>query len=366
MARGRSVGYCTTRPAASMGPVGDDATGTVTSSAASTRPAGHAGTPRGRLALSAPVPAVLVLGGAALALLLGRVLPLVSPLLIGLVVGVAAANLPATAVPARGATGLGRVVLRWGIVGLGLRISVGDLASLGATGAAAVVLTVVVTFTATTWFGRRLGLDRGLVVLVAAGFSICGAAAIAAFGEVTRARQRDTGLALALVTVFGSAMILLVPAVAPLVGLDDHQAAVWAGASIHEVAQVVGAASLLGPSAVATATTVKLARVALLAPMVAFAARDSGRPTRLGVPWFVVAFLVAVVLRSTGLLAEPVLEVAGHATTFLLAAGMVGLGLGVRATDLWPLSGRAVLLAAVATTVAALVPWSVLVFSSVL
>lgn len=127
-------------------------------------------------------------------------------------------------------------MLRAGVVMLGLRLPFQEITSIGGTGLLVVATTVSATYIFTRRIGVRMGLDEGLVTLLAAGFSICGAAAIAAVSDAVRAPQRDVALAVAMVTVFGGLMIVFVPWTATLLGLDNLQTAVWAGASIHEVA----------------------------------------------------------------------------------------------------------------------------------
>lgn len=287
---------------------------------------------------------------------LGTVVPLVSPLLLALLLGALVAN--SRWAGHRVLVGQARVtklLLRLGVVALGLKLSVGALLDIGLGAVVVVVATVAVTYTATVVIGDRLGLDKGLVTLVAAGFSICGAAAIAAVDDAVRAKERHVALAVGLVTVFGSVMIVLVPWLGGVVGFSDDQTAVWAGASIHEVAQVVAAASVVGAGAIAVATIVKLGRVALLAPMYAVASRrgdsgpDRGVPV---VPWFVVGFALAVAARSTGVVPGVALDVADVVTTLLLAAGMFGLGLGIRMRELWPVPTAALVLATASTAVA--------------
>lgn len=314
---------------------------------------------------------LLPLAVAALAMVVSARFPLVSALLLAMGVGVVLANTAARARSAetvlRAGAGASKHLLRAGIVLLGLRISVADLGAIGWRGVAVVLATVAVTFAATMWLGARLRLDRGLVTMIAAGFSICGAAAIATVSQQVRARQRDVGVALALVTVMGTVMIGVVPWLARVIGLSADDAAVWAGASIHEVAQVVAAGSLIGTGALATATTVKLARVVLLAPVTAVVGRmgagRAGTGARAGVPWFVTGFLLAVVVRSLGVLPAAVVDAALVASTLLLAAGMFGLGLAIRARDLRPLPGRAIALASAATAIAAAVPLGILLLS---
>lgn len=303
-----------------------------------------------------PVHAIVPLATAATAVVLSRSIPLLGPLLIALILGAAVANTrwADTSVISQHIHST-KFLLRLGVVLIGLRISASQVLSIGVRGALVITATVAITFWITQVLGRRLRLDDRLVVLIAAGFSICGAAAIAAIDEAVDARKEDVALAIALVTVFGSAMIVGVPVLADWLMLPDAQAAIWAGASIHEVAQVVASASLIGSGAVAVALTVKLGRVALLAPTYVLAARKS-RPretTSPLIPWFLTGFVIAVGVRSTDLVPADVLDVANVTTTVALAAGMFGLGLGLRIRDLWPVPLRALWLAGASTFIAA-------------
>ncbi|MEN8707984.1 MAG: putative sulfate exporter family transporter [Nocardioides marinisabuli] len=318
---------------------------------------GHLGHPIRPARTARAARAVLPLAAALAAVGVSSRLPLLGPLLVALVIGALVANSRlASHRLLDGHAALTRLLLRLGVVVLGLRLPLADIASIGVSGVVVVVVTVGATFSSTRWAGRRMGLDAGFVTLLAAGFSICGAAAIAAVDDAVRAREKDVAHAVALVTVFGTAMIVLVPWGGARLGLTTEQAAVWAGASIHEVAQVVAAASVVGSGAVAVAMTVKLGRVALLAPTYLVAARGSTAGGGVGValvPWFLVGFVAMVALRSTGLLPAPALAGAEHVTTLLLAAGMFGLGLGMRLRELWPIPRRRLLLATLSTTVAA-------------
>ncbi|MCR1782465.1 putative sulfate exporter family transporter [Nocardioides carbamazepini] len=307
--------------------------------------------------------ALLALAVAGVALAISTAVPLLGPLLVALVIGVVAANTPGVSrhVVAT-APRLDKLLLRSGIVLLGLKIAVTDILALGPAGVAVVIATVVSTYVVTQVAGRLLGLERDLVTLIAAGFSICGAAAVAAVESSIKAAPKNVALAVTLVTVFGTIMIGAVPALGHVLGLTDAQTAIWAGASIHEVAQVIAAGSLIGTggaAVLAAATTVKLARVTLLAPVQVVSARmcRSAESTRRGpvIPLFLVGFLAAVAIRSTGVLPQDALDVAAALTTLLLSAAMFGLGTGIIARQLWPAPVRALLLATISTAVAATV-----------
>ncbi|MBM7506283.1 putative integral membrane protein (TIGR00698 family) [Nocardioides salarius] len=301
---------------------------------------------------------------AAVCVLISRWVPLLGPLLLALLVGAVVANSRLAGHRAlRDHARVTRALLRVGVVALGLRLPLSDIAGIGFGGVLVVVVTVTTTYTVTRLVGSRTGLPPGFVTLLAAGSSICGAAAIAAVSDAVRARERDVAHAVALVTLQGTALIVLLPWAAQRLGLSGEQSATWVGASIHEVAQVAAAASVVGGGAIAVAMTVKLGRVTLLAPTYLVAGRGSGpstgpstgpasgRPPLL--PWFLVGFVVMLALRSSGWLPGAVVGAAEPGSTLLLAAGMVGLGLGLRVRDLWPLPLPALALASLSTVVAA-------------
>lgn len=303
-------------------------------------------------------PLGVALAAALAAVAVSGLVPLLGALLVALALGTVVANTPlAHARALVGHAAVTKLLLRLGVVLLGLRLPLGDVAAIGAAGVLVVAATVVLTYAATRALGTRLGLDQRLVTLLAAGFSICGAAAIAALADAVGARQKDVAHSVALVTIYGTAMIVVVPWAAAGLGLSEEQGAIWAGASIHEVAQVVAAASIIGPGAVAVATTVKLGRVALLAPTYLVAVRGVGAPASAGrvplLPWFLVGFVVMVALRSSDLLPGQLVGAADDVTTVLLAAGMFGLGLGLRLRELWPVPAGALVLATCSTLVAA-------------
>ncbi len=300
------------------------------------------------------------------AILVGEAVPVAGPLLVGLMLGVITENLPGLKRLVCGrAPRLDRLLLRTGVGLLGLKIVGSDVLALGTPGTGVVVGTVFATFTATLYAGRRLGLSDGLTTLIAAGFAVCGAAAIAAVEGSIRAKPKDVATAIALVTLFGSAMIMALPAAGAAMGLSDEQLAIWAGASIHEVAQVIAAASMIGGAApLALATTVKLGRVALLVPVQVVATyvdsrrmagprRDRDRGRFQVVPLFLLGFVLAAAIRSAGVLPEWALDVASDATIVLLSAAMFGLGTSIAAANLWPLPVRGLMLAAFSTMIAA-------------
>jgi uncharacterized integral membrane protein (TIGR00698 family) len=323
------------------------------------------------------------------ATVVGSFLPGFSPLLLAIISGIAVGNL----VPLPGSTSPGltyssKTLLRAGIVLLGLQVVLGDIVGLGLGMIAVVIVIVAVGILGTLAIGKLLGTSPVLTILVACGFSICGAAAVGAVAGVVDPKQKkgeDVATAIALVVLFGTAMIPLLPLTARLLGLDSTTAGLWAGGGIHEVAQVVAAGGILGGGALTVAVIVKLARVLMLAPVIAVlslqARRAAGRtaerhtagtsdvpaptgsvpaptgnhPTKLPpiVPLFVAGFLTMVLVRSFVPLPEAVLTTAGLAQTLLLSTAMFALGCGVKFRNLIHVGARPFILAALSTVLVA-------------
>lgn len=240
-------------------------------------------------------------------------------------------------------------LLRCGVVLLGLRLAVPDVLGLGWRTLLVVISIVLLTFFGTRWLGRRMGLSDGTSLLVATGFSICGASAVAAMDGVTRNRKEDAATAVALVTLFGSLAMVTLPLLAQPLGLSAHSFGIWAGASVHDVAQTVATASAAGPAALTTAVVVKLTRVVMLAPLVAgmslwqrrAPASGQARQRLAAVPLFVVGFLAMVGVRSLDVLPDQVLGTAQTVETVLLAAALFGLGSDVHLRTLARTGARA-------------------------
>lgn len=251
-------------------------------------------------------------------------------------------------------------ILRVGVALLGFQLALGQMLDLGAPGLAVVAAVVTATFFGTQWAGRRLGLSRDLSLLVATGYAICGASAIAAMDGVIEAEDEETAYAIGLVTLCGTLSIAALPALRIPLGLDAVAFGSWVGASVHDMGQAVATAATGGSSALKAGVVVKLTRVVLLAPIIAGVSLSRRRararlaaPGTTGpidttdrirkpalVPAFVVGFLAAAAIRSTGILPPTLLEGIQTLDTVLLAGALAGLGAGVDVKRLWGVGGR--------------------------
>ncbi|SKB02118.1 conserved hypothetical integral membrane protein [Agreia bicolorata] len=296
-----------------------------------------------------------VAGGAAgIAFLLHLAFPVLPLLTVAVALGMIVAQIPALRPLLDGPLKAGlslsaRRLLRIGIVLLGLKLSLVDIAGLGVVTIIAIVLVVILTFGVTLLLGRMLGLPGYQPLLIAAGFSICGASAVGAMSAVTRAKDSESATPIALVTLCGTLAIALLPLARIPLGFDATEFGTWVGLSVHDVGQVVATAQIAGPVALAAAVVVKLTRVLTLAPMVAIVGAVERRRTSLSsssavdagttkrppiVPLFVLGFLAAVLVRTVVPLPGGVLEVADVLQTVLLATALFALGTGIRFAEL--------------------------------
>ncbi|WP_245438163.1 MULTISPECIES: YeiH family protein [unclassified Mesorhizobium] len=259
---------------------------------------------------------------------------LFSPMILAVVAGMVYSNVLGT--PAHAKAGIAfsqKRLLRFAIVLLGFQLTLGQVVSIGAGGVGIVAATLGATFLFTVTLGRLIGVDAKLAQLIAAGTSICGASAIVATNIVTDARDEDVTYAVASITLFGTVAMLAFPLLAPALGLDQHAFGLWAGASIHEVAQVIGAGFQNGTQSGEIATVAKLTRVAMLAPTVialGLMARRGSRDqsaARPPMPWFVAAFVAVVALNSLVTVPAEVKSAMALATTIMLTMGLAAMGL---------------------------------------
>ncbi|GAB3128181.1 YeiH family protein [Glaciibacter psychrotolerans] len=292
--------------------------------------------------------------------------PALPLLTVAVALGIIVAQIPAARPSLTGALAPGLSVaskrfMRLGIVLLGLKLSLVDIAGLGWTAIATTVAIVLITFAGTFWLGRWFALPGHQPLLIATGFSICGASAIGAMSGVVKAKDEETATPVALVTLCGTLAIAVLPALWHPLGLTNLQFGHWVGAGVHDVGQVVATAQIAGSAALAVAIVVKLTRVLMLAPIVAVASIVERRRHALGlsngtgsaeegmtkrppiVPLFVAGFIAAALLRTLLPLPAVVLDAADFAQTAFLAMALFGLGSSVRLASLVRTGWRALI-----------------------
>jgi uncharacterized integral membrane protein (TIGR00698 family) len=288
-----------------------------------------------------------------------------SPLIVGIVAGAIYGNALRDGMPESWAAGVNfsaRKLLRIAVAFFGLRVSLQEIAQVGLPGLAESVLIVVSTLAIGTWAGMKImKLDRDTALLTAAGSAICGAAAVLAFESTLQSKPHKSAMAVGSVVLFGTLSMFLYPVLfkAGWLHLDTVGAGLFFGGTIHEVAQVVGAASNVSPEATHIATIVKMTRVMLLVPVLLVVGMWVNRPARsaagtatakdgkqhaprkLAIPWFALGFLAFVVINSLHVLPENATSTLNMLDTFALTMAMTALGIETRIAQIRQAGPRA-------------------------
>ncbi|MBI3428804.1 MAG: putative sulfate exporter family transporter [Actinobacteria bacterium] len=266
----------------------------------------------------------------------------ISPLALSVAFGFAIANFfrwPTWALP--GSAFAGKTLLRIGVALLGAQVSVASLRVIGIKGVLTVLIVVTFTIFGILLLSRLFGMTGDLGLLIGIGFGVCGATAIAAIRPQTRATEEETSYAIALISLFGTLSIVILPFLGNLMKLSDRTFGAWVGAAVHDVGQVVATASVWSPTAVSAAIVIKLARVALLAPIVLILTIRNRRwlssqgqthtsvPKIPLIPPFVVGFIAVAIFQNAFEIPSQVRDALVLTSKVLISFGLVALGTSV-------------------------------------
>lgn len=277
-----------------------------------------------------------------------------SPLVIGIVIGIFYANTLHNQLPSAWETGItfsGKKILRFAIVFYGFRITFQQIAEVGMEGFLVSLIMLSSTFIFGTWLGQKFGMDRDTSMLTASGAAVCGAAAVLATEPVLKAEEHKAAIAVSMVVLFGTISMFLYPVLyttlfenaAGFLHMTAREFGIYVGGTIHEVAQVVavpfsvpGAPEEMANSAV----IVKMTRVIMIAPMLIIlgiylsysAKKEDGLAgeVKLVIPWFAVYFIGVAGFNSLHLVPENIVNMINEIDTFLLTMAMTALGMGTR------------------------------------
>ena len=277
----------------------------------------------------------------------------ISPLVIGIVMGIFYANTLHQHIPSEWGTGItfsGKKILRFAIVFYGFRITFQQIMEVGLSGFTVSLVMLSTTFILGTYLGMKVfKMDRDTSMLTASGASVCGAAAVLATEPVLEAEGHKTAVAVSMVVLFGTISMFLYPVlyasiIEPATGflhMTPEQFGIYVGGTIHEVAQVVAVpASIAGhPDVMAnSAVIVKMTRVIMIAPMLivlglylSMQAKKSGQAGNgltLTIPWFAVYFVGMAGFNSLDLVPHAIVGTINEIDTFLLTMAMTALGMG--------------------------------------
>jgi len=278
-----------------------------------------------------------------------------SPLVIGIVLGIFYANTMHNQIPSAWETGItfsAKKILRFAIVFYGFRITFQEIAAVGMDGFLVSLIMLSSTFILGSWLGNKIfGMEKDTSMLTASGASVCGAAAVLATEPVLKAEEHKTAIAVSMVVLFGTISMFLYPVLYTTIfenatgflHMSAREFGIYAGGTIHEVAQVVAVPfSIPGaPEEMAnSAVIVKMTRVIMIAPMLiilgiylSFTAKKEGTASgkiKLVIPWFAVYFIGVAGFNSLHLIPENIVYIINEIDTFLLTMAMTALGMGTR------------------------------------
>ena len=228
-----------------------------------------------------------------------------------------------------------RNILRIGVALLGLRITTSEVMDLGWPVVGLVVGSVVATILVGGVIGRAFGLKGDHSILSAGAVGICGASAALAISSVLpthKDHERNTIMTVAGVTALSTVAMVIYPVFAKYLNYDNATAGVFLGATIHDVAQVVGAGYIISDQTGEVSTLVKLIRVACLVPVVVtislitHRSRADSPDKRPLLPWFLVAFVILVVVNSMGWVPADARTVLTPVSSWCLLTAVAALG----------------------------------------
>lgn len=256
-----------------------------------------------------------------------------------------------------------KTLLRIGVALLGMRIGWGQITALGWEPVAMVVGLVIITIGVSVILARLMGFSPLFGFLSGGATAICGASAALALSAALPAHEKKEQATLFTVigvSVFSTVAMVIYPVIALAAGLTDHESGIFIGATIHDVAQVVGAGYAISQDAGDTATIVKLLRVAMLLPVILVAgqitrragvAEGGARPPLL--PWFIVVFIALVVINSLIALPAPITDLGNEISRWCLVASIAAIGVKTRLGEIVKVGIRPVILMFVETALLA-------------
>lgn len=264
-----------------------------------------------------------------------------SPLVVGILIGILFANTLGRYLPEEWRSGLkfcSKRILRIGIIFFGFRLTLADVAQVGLSAVALDIFIVCVTIGLGLLVGKWLKMDKETTLLTSSGSAICGAAAVLGAEATLKSEAYKTAVAVSTVVLFGTLSMFLYPILYRngFFPLSTHEMGLYTGSTVHEVAHVVGASNAMGKEVAEVAVIVKMIRVTLLVPVLlvfSWSARsrsESERVTadqrRLVVPWFALLFLLAIALNTLLSLSPAVTEPIKTVDNFALTMAMTALG----------------------------------------
>ena len=274
------------------------------------------------------------------AYILGLYFPIVGGPVFGILLGMLFAKKRRPKAVEEGIKFTGKKILQYAIILLGFEMNLFHVVEVGEQSLYVMIFTLLAAFGAAFLMGKVLGLDRDMTSLVGAGTAICGGSAIAAVAPVIGAKDRDVVISIATIFFFNVLAVFIFPFLGHSMGMSDFGFGMWAGTAINDTSSVVAAGYAYSHDAGAYATIVKLTRTLMIVPVCLFfallvmkGAKESGTGFSLRriFPMFVLYFVLACIVNTTGIIPAEVSHGLGMLGKFSIVLAMSAIGLN---TDL--------------------------------
>lgn len=272
------------------------------------------------------------------AMVLGNWMPLIGGPVFGIVLGMVLRNtIGVGPIFKPGLQFASKKILQWSIIALGFGLSIQQVARTGLDSLWVTLITIAVAFLSAWLLGRWLGIPSRLKILIGVGTAICGGSAIAAVTPIIKSDDHETAFAISTIFIFNIVAVLIFPAIGHMLGMTDAGFGLWAGTAINDTSSVVAAGYSYSTAAGDAATIVKLTRATLIIPIcLILAVIVAWREKKQGArgfslarifPWFILWFLVASALRSTGLIPESLNASLHLLAQLLIVVALTAIGL---------------------------------------
>lgn len=275
--------------------------------------------------------------------LLGRQFPIIGGPVFGILLGMLLAGINRPAALEPGIAFTGKKILQYAIILLGFEMNLFHVLDIGSQSFSVMIFTLLTAFMTAWGVGRLLHLDRNTTTLIGAGTAICGGSAIAAVAPVIGAKDKDIAFSISTIFLFNVLAVFIFPFLGHLMNMSDLGFGMWAGTAVNDTSSVVAAGYSYSEEAGGLATIVKLTRALMIVPVCLFfallmarekASTGAGFNFQKIFPWFILWFVAASIVNTTGVLPETLAQTLGTCGKFAIVMAMTAIGLNTRLGEL--------------------------------
>ena len=275
--------------------------------------------------------------------LLGQKFPIIGGPVFGILIGMSFAGLHRSSAVETGITFTGKKILQYAIILLGFEMNLFHVLEVGSQSLSVMIFTLLTAFAVAFWVGKLLKLERNTTTLIGAGTAICGGSAIAAVAPVIGAKDKDIAFSISTIFLFNVLAVFIFPFLGHLMNMSDFGFGMWAGTAVNDTSSVVAAGYSYSEEAGGFATIVKLTRALMIVPVCLIfallmtrekAGQGQGFKLRKIFPWFILWFVVASIINTTGFLPLEVSHALGSLGKFAIVLAMCAIGLNTKLLEL--------------------------------